>query len=106
MPASASFSLEDGMRTWSCAATLPLRRRVSMSAIGSVIVIGTLLLSPARLRDAGDLARMDQLAQADAAQPEVPEHGAGPPAPTAAGVGPHLVQGLAGLLDPQRLLGH
>src|SRR5579859_4038164 len=43
MAASASFSFEDGMRTLSCIATLALRIRVSMSAMGSVIVIRELL---------------------------------------------------------------
>ena len=72
MAASASFSFEDGMRTVSCIATLALRMRVSMSAMGSVIVIVG-LPSPARLGDAGHLAGVDQLAQADAAEPELAE---------------------------------
>jgi hypothetical protein len=57
------------MRTSSCIATLALRMRVSMSAIGSVIVIvRPLTNSPSSRRD---LAGVDQLAQADAAQPNL-----------------------------------
>src|SRR3954464_13809475 len=100
MPARASFSLEDGMRTVSCIATLPLRMRVSMSAIGSVIVIGSpphpLALvpaaappSPAGLRHARDFPGMDHLAKADPAQPELAVDRARPTAAPAAGVGPH-----------------
>jgi hypothetical protein len=45
---------------------LALRSLVSMSAMGSVIVIYRSLL-PARLGDTGDLAGVDKLAHADAA---------------------------------------
>ena len=48
------------MRTSSCIAMFALRIRVSMSAIGSVMVI-VRLLSPAGLRDAGDLAGVREL---------------------------------------------
>ena len=61
------------MRTSSCIATLALRMRVSMSAIGSVIVI-VRLPSPAGLRHTGHLAGVHQLAQADAAEPELAVH--------------------------------
>ena len=40
MVASATFCLDAGMLTSSCIATLALRMRVSMSAIGSVIIVG------------------------------------------------------------------
>src|SRR5437660_6162001 len=116
MAASASFSFDEGIRTVSCMATLALRMRVSMSAIGSVIVTGrpppgaavparqcSLARSsstrsrnappprsPAGLRHAGHLAGMGQLAQADATDAELAVHGVGPPAPLATGVGPHL----------------
>src|SRR5260221_122616 len=52
MSAIATFCLEDGMMTSSWPAVVPFRMRVSMSAIGSVMVIST---SPARLRDARQL---------------------------------------------------
>src|SRR5205085_8227007 len=104
MPASASFSFDEGMRTFSCMATLALRMRVSMSAMGSVIVIGARLPSPARLGDARDLARVDHLPKADAAEPELAEHGPRPTTPAAPGVGPHLELGLALLLLDQCLL--
>src|SRR3954469_17579370 len=106
MPASDSFSFEDGIFTVSCMATLPLRMRVSMSAMGSVIVTTAPPPSPARLRHAGNLSRMCEVAQADAAQPELAEHGARPPAPPAPGVRLHLVLGLALLLLDESLLGH
>src|SRR5687767_11382979 len=106
MAASASFSLEEGIRTWSCCAVLALRMRVSMSAMGSVIVIGRALPSPARLRHARHLAGMDHLAEADAAQPELAEHRSGPAAPAAAGVAADLELGLALLLLDEGLLRH
>src|SRR5688500_9433001 len=103
MAARASFNFEDGIRTVSCIATLALRIRVSMSAIGSVIVMGA---SPARLGDARYLARVRQLAQADTAQPELAEHGARTATPATPGVAPHLELGLALLLLDQCLFGH
>src|SRR5215207_189729 len=93
------------MRTSSCIATLALRIRVSMSAIGSVIVI-VRLPSPAGLGDAGNLAGVHELAQAQATQAELAVHRARPATAAAAGVGPDLVLGLALLLLDQRLLGH
>src|SRR5688572_21074531 len=102
MAASASFSFDDGIFTSSCMATLPLRMRVSMSAMGSVIVIG----SPTRLRDAGDLARVRHVAEADAAEPELAIDGLRSPALPAAGVAAHLELGLLLLLLDQSLLRH
>src|SRR5919202_3599648 len=106
MAASDSFSLDDGMRTVSWLAVAPLRSRVSMSAIGSVIVIGGLLSSPAGLRHARHLAGVHHLAEADPAQVELAVDGPRPPTPLAAGVGPHLELGLALLLLDERCLGH
>src|SRR5215217_2913347 len=106
MRARATFCLDDGMLTCSCIATLALRMRVSMSAIGSVIVIGVALPSPARLRDAGDLTGVGHLTQANAAQPERAIHAARPAAPTTPRVRAHLVLGLALLLLDECLLGH
>src|SRR5215210_5465439 len=105
MAARASLSLDDGMRTLSWLAVAPLRRRVSMSAIGSVIVIGG-LLSPAGLGHAGNLAGVHHLPKADPAQVELAVHGARSPATSAAGVGPHLELRLALLLLDERCLGH
>src|SRR5262249_10941528 len=53
------------------------------------------LESPARFDDARDLSEERQLAEADAAQPEVPEIAARPPAAMAAGVRAHLELGRA-----------
>ena len=78
----------------SCMATLALRMRVSMSAMGSVIVMSRppyqlALVTP------GTSPACDQLAQADAAQAELPEHRMRPAAAAATGVGPHLELRLA-----------
>src|SRR3954452_10245830 len=104
MRAISSFCFETGMRVTSASAVLALRMRVSMSAMGSVIIRSHPL--PARLRHAGDHARVGELAQADAAQPELPVDRAGPSAPLAAGVATGLVLGRPGGLDSQRFLRH
>src|SRR5918994_1747225 len=106
MAARASFTLEDGMRTSSCIATLALRMRVSMSAIGSVMVMSRRLPSPAGLGHARELAGMGELAQADPAQAELAEHGMRSPTAPAPGVRPDLELGLALLLVDERLLRH
>src|ERR1700689_5452745 len=59
--ARLSFSFELGIFTVSNIAELALRIRVSMSAMGSVIV----MISPTRLGHAGDLAGVHHLTQAD-----------------------------------------
>src|SRR5262252_11247957 len=64
-----------------CRARDALRMRVSMSAMGSLIVMRT---SPACFRHAWDLARQGQLAEADAAQREAPQERARAPANLAA----------------------
>src|SRR5579872_3258937 len=106
MRARFSFSLELGMRTVSFMAVLALRMRVSMSAMGSVMVIGASLPSPARLGHSGDLPGVDQHPEADPTQSELAEHGTGPAATPAAGVAPHLELGRALLLLDECLLGH
>src|SRR3954451_20344573 len=53
-----------GISTFSCSARLALRMRVSMSAIGSVIMS----LSPAALGHAGDDALVGEVPKADPAQ--------------------------------------
>src|SRR5690348_4113432 len=64
--AMARLVREAGMLTSVWRARLPLRMRVSMSAIGSDTFIGL----PARLRHAGQLAQQCAFAEADAAQAE------------------------------------
>src|SRR5437899_5389958 len=91
------------MRTTSCMATLALRIRVSMSAIGSVIVTSASPL-PAGLRDTRHLAGVDHLTQADAAEPELAVDGARPATAPAARVGAHPVLRLAHRLLDQCLL--
>src|SRR4051812_10265567 len=95
MRATSTLSFDDGTSTVSCAAVIPLRMRVSRSAMGSVIDIG----SPARLGHAGDVAVVRELAQADPAEAELAEHRARPAAAAAAGV-------LAGLVLRGALLAH
>src|SRR5262245_20293876 len=106
MPAIASLSLDDGIATSSWNATFALRMRVSMSAIGSVIVTARRLPSPRALRQAGHLACVRHLAQADAAQPEVAVHRARAPAAPAARIGAHLELRLALLLLNESLFRH
>src|ERR1035437_5062949 len=86
--ASAVLSLDPGIFTVSNCAELAFLMRVSMSAMGSVIVMAALL--PARLRHAGDLTGVDHRPQTDAAEAELAIDGLGSPAPLAPGVGPHL----------------
>src|ERR1700754_2834023 len=105
MAASDSLSFDDGMRTSSCMAMLPLRMRVSMSAMGSVIMIDQ-LPSPAGLGHAGQLSRVRQLAQAHPAEAELAEDTVRPAAAAAAGVSPNLELGLALLLVDERFLRH
>src|SRR5271169_474562 len=91
------------MVAFSCSALLALRMRVSMSAIGSV---STSSLLPARLRHAGDDALVREIAQADAAQAELAEDGARPPATVAARVVADRVLLRTLLLDDERCLRH
>src|SRR5580765_7836580 len=93
------------MRTASWNATLPLRMRVSMSAIGSVIVMSAHPL-PRGLRHARHLAGVDHLPQADAAEPEAAVHRLRSATTPAARVRAHLELGLALLLLNKCLLGH
>src|SRR5262245_14897064 len=103
MRAISSLSREVGISARSCIALLALRMRVSMSAIGSVCIRN---LSPARLGHARDRALMREIAQADAAEPELPEDRARAAAAVAARVLARLVARLAGCLGDQGLLGH
>src|SRR5262245_32427093 len=116
---------EYGMVTLSWYAWLALRRRVSMSAIGSVMVMcssnpsrrgseaacGEALVHrnrrlPGGLGDARQLAPVGHLADADAAQPELAVDGLGTAAPLAPGVRADRELRLRGRLQDQRLLRH
>src|ERR1700690_3290327 len=90
-----SFSFELGIFTVSNIAELALRIRVSMSAMGSVIVM---IYLPTRLRDTRYLAGVHHHTQADTAEPELAVDGLGPTTPLAARVAPHLEFGCALLL--------
>src|SRR3712207_9299545 len=94
MRAISAFSRELGITTSSWAAWMPLRIRVRKSAMGSVIDMAL----PARLRHAGDVALMRELAQADAADAElaVDRLGAGAPAAARVRAGPVLGGGQIG----------
>src|SRR5579883_147489 len=102
--ASASLSLDPGMVTVSLWAEFALRILVSMSAIGSVMVMAALL--PTRLRHPWHLAGVHHRAQADPAEAELAVDGLGAAAPPAPGVRTDLELGRALLLLDQRLLGH
>src|SRR4051794_39348385 len=127
------LSFDDGMTAESWYAALALRSRVSMSAIGSVMVMAcraslavvphavcvglpaiggawfepsVVVRLPAGLADAGQLAGVGHLPQADPAEAELAEDGVRAAAPLAAGVAADRELGLAGRLVDQRLLGH
>src|SRR3954454_15114005 len=89
MRAISCLSFDEGISTVSCAAMIPLRMRVRKSAIGSVID----MRSPARLGHAGDHPVVRQLAQAQAADPELPVDGARATAPATTRVRAGLVFG-------------
>src|SRR5215469_6867229 len=80
MAARDSFSFEPGIFTVSNCALFALRRRVSMSAIGSVIVMGSPPRSPARLGHAGYLPGVHHGAKTDPAEPELAVDGLRPTA--------------------------
>src|SRR6185295_10394603 len=79
MPARASFIFEWGMSRRGCRDRTAFRIRVSMSAIGSVMVS-----SPARLGHARDESLERQVAEADPAHLELAHEAAPPAAPLAA----------------------
>src|SRR4249919_3470102 len=102
MRAISRFIPEVGISTVSCSAWLALRIRVSMSPIGSVVIV----LSPARLRHAGDHALVRELAQTDTADPKFAEVGARAPAPVASVVRTRRVLRLPRLFDSECFLRH
>src|SRR5688572_23820932 len=71
MSAMLTLSFENGMLVRSRCASVALRMRVSMSAIGSFVIAANPSLLPARLRHAGDVACERKLAKADPAQLEL-----------------------------------
>src|SRR5262245_28136484 len=90
------------MSTFSCSARLALRMRVNRSAMGSLIMTE----SPARLDHAGHLALERELAEADAAQLELPQVSPRAAAQLAAVVDARLELHRALRLHDQRGLGH
>src|SRR3954451_15258749 len=105
MAATASFSFDEGMATSSWNAMFAFRRRVSMSAIGSVIVT-RLPSSPRGLHDARHFAGVGHGPQADATKSEVAIHRARATALLAARITPHLELRCLSLLVDECLLSH
>src|SRR5689334_5814883 len=103
MRAISRLVRDAGTSTSVCRAREAFRTRVSMSAIGSEMFMGSL---PARLRHAGQLAEERALPEADAAQGEPPDEGARPAAHGAAVIRPHLVLGGPLRFGDHRFLGH
>src|SRR5258708_501837 len=88
MRAISALSFEAGTSTLGSLARTPLRIRLIMSATGSVMFIWFTSRAPlpARLDHAGDVPGQGQLAEADAAQLELPQVATGPAAAAAARV--------------------
>src|SRR5512137_1623323 len=103
--AISAFILLAGISTVLCRAVLPLRMRVSMSAMGSVIDM-VLASSPARLGQTGDDALVRDFAQADAADPELAVVAARAAAPGATVVLARLITLLAPRLHNEGCLSH
>src|SRR5512132_2470065 len=73
----ASFTFDEGIATTASSRICALRMRVSMSAMGSVMLMRSPRKQlPARLDDAGDLAAHRVFAQFVAAEPELAEKAA------------------------------
>src|ERR1700689_3372085 len=102
--AKLSFNFEEGILTLSNIAAFALRMRVSMSAIGSVIVMSVLL--PTCLRHAGNLTGVDHHAQADSAEAELAVHRTRPTAALTARVGTRRELGGLLLLDSKSFFRH
>src|SRR5512147_395497 len=105
MRAISALSFDAGTSIFGSLARTPFRMRVSMSAMGSVMFIAIpLRLLPARLDHARDLASEGELPEADPAQLELANVGAGPTAQLAPGVRAHRELRLAlGLGDHGQL---
>src|SRR6476646_5915625 len=103
--AISTFSFETGMSTRRCFAPQALRMRVSISAIGSVMLIESFSSSyriparrrwtrrsewlPACLANARDIARQRHLSETDSAEAEFPQERSGSPAPSTTVVLPY-----------------
>src|SRR6185436_13590982 len=89
----ACLTFDAGMTTLTFSVACALRMRVSMSAMGSLMLMISLL--PARLDHAGDLPAHRDLADLVAREAELAEGPAGPPGDGAAVAQPHG-RGVAG----------
>src|ERR1039457_1928103 len=78
MRAISAFSLEAGTSTFGWRDWIALRTRVSMSAIGSLVIILLLHFLPASLGHTRNLAIEGELAEAEAANSELAQERAGP----------------------------
>src|ERR1700693_12820 len=96
MRAISVFSLEDGTATLGLRAWIALRTRVSMSAMGSLVIVLLLRLLPARLGHAWNLAIEGELAEAQAANAEFAQKPARASAAPAAVAMPDAQLGLLG----------
>src|SRR5215467_58076 len=102
MRAISAFSLEAGTSTFGWRAWIALRTRVSMSAIGSLVIVLLLHFLPASLGHTRNLAIQGELAEAEAANSELAQECARP-STTPAAVPVTALQfgrlGLAGLVQ-------
>src|SRR3954447_1835194 len=80
MRAISAFSLEAGTSTFGWRAWIALRTRVSMSAIGSLVIVLLLQFLPASLGHTRNLAIQRELAEAEAANSELAQERARPSA--------------------------
>src|SRR5450755_682295 len=78
MRAISAFSLEAGTSTFGWRAWIALRTRVSMSAIGSLVIVLLLPFLPASLGHTRNLAIQGELAEAEAANSELAQECARP----------------------------
>src|ERR1039457_2283341 len=78
MRAISAFSLEAGTSTLGWRAWIALRTRVSMSAMGSLVIILLLHFLPASLGHTRNLAIEGELAEAEAANSELAQERAWP----------------------------
>src|SRR5215469_7866030 len=76
MRAISVFSLEAGTSTLGWRAWIAFRTRVSMSAMGSLIIVLLLQFLPASLGHAWDLAVQSELAEAEATNTELAQEAA------------------------------
>src|SRR5215467_8254124 len=84
MRAISVFSFEAGTSTFGWRAATAFRTRVSMSAMGSLVIVLLLEFLPTGLGHAGDLAIQSELAEAQAADAELAQKRPRPPAAPAA----------------------